>query len=95
MFFLVSSFLFFLFHLDKENYLGSTVINKKLLELLEITDKSVFKNPDTMRKYFGKVFTVRHETPELRTVGASCRQNESCLYILEYFIFLEAVSTPS
>lgn len=84
-----------LFHLDKENYLGSTVINKKLLEFLAIPDKNGFKTPSAMRKYLGKVFILRYENPELRNVGASCRLNESCLYILEYFIFLEAVSTSS
>lgn len=32
-------FLMVLFHLDKENCLGSTITNKKLLESLAITDK--------------------------------------------------------
>lgn len=89
MFFLV------LFHWDKKKHLRSLVANKKLPEFLAITDKNGLKIPNRMRKYFGKVFMLRFENPELRNEGASCRLNECCLGILEYFAFLEAVSASS
>lgn len=80
-------FLLVLFHVDKENYLGSTTANKKLLEFLAITDKNEFKTLNTMRKYFGKVFTQRYENPEGRNVGASCRLNESVSASLRILYF--------
>lgn len=80
-------FLLVLFHVDKASYLGSKIANKKLLEFLAIADKNEFKTLNTMRKYFGKVFTLRYKNPEWRNVGASCRLNESVSASLRILYF--------